>query len=151
MKCIDYLLCWMSVLVMQPPTWQPWRQIKHSMQTTDLKTRLDGASVMHKWSQWQPYANMCQQSTYVQRSHLGKFRVRGFFQSAMFLASVLKRGHHPPENLLKFNVPGGWMPLFTRLASYMTASYFGKNYLTVFPQKWDFCMWVLWYILVWPP
>ena len=26
---------------------------------------------------------------------------KGFFQSAMFLASALKRGSHPPENILK--------------------------------------------------
>jgi hypothetical protein len=32
---------------------------------------------------------------------------KGFFQSAMFLASALKRGRHPPENIMKFNVPGG--------------------------------------------
>ena len=25
----------------------------------------------------------------------------------MFLASALKRGRHPPENIMKFNVPGG--------------------------------------------
>ena len=25
----------------------------------------------------------------------------------MFLASALKRGRHPPENVMKFNVPGG--------------------------------------------
>jgi hypothetical protein len=25
----------------------------------------------------------------------------------MFLVSALKRGRHPPENIMKFNVPGG--------------------------------------------
>jgi hypothetical protein len=65
----------------------------------------------------------------------------------MFLPSPVKRGHHPPENILKFNVPGGWMPLFTglamRLSKNMAASYFCKNYLTVFQQKWDLCMYLL--------
>jgi hypothetical protein len=41
------------------------------------------------------------------RVALRKFSLKGFFQSAMFLARALKRGHHPPENTLKFNVPGG--------------------------------------------
>jgi hypothetical protein len=50
------------------------------------------------------------------------------FQSAMFLASALKRGCHPPEHTLKFNIPEA-------LAKKMATSYFGKNYLTVFPQK----------------
>jgi hypothetical protein len=46
----------------------------------------------------------------------------------MFLASALKRGCHPPEHTLKFNIPEA-------LAKKMATSYFGKNYLTVFPQK----------------
>jgi hypothetical protein len=45
----------------------------------------------------------------------------------MFLASALRRGRHPPENIMKFNVPGGWMPLFRALAKNMAASYFGKK------------------------
>jgi hypothetical protein len=44
----------------------------------------------------------------------------------MFLGSALRRGSHPPENILKFNLPG---PLFRALAENMAASYFGKNYL----------------------
>jgi hypothetical protein len=28
---------------------------------------------------------------------------------------------------MKFNVPGGWMPLFRALAKNMAASYFGKK------------------------
>jgi hypothetical protein len=44
----------------------------------------------------------------------------------MFLGSALRRGSHPPENILKFNLPG---PLFRALAENMAASYFGKNCL----------------------
>jgi hypothetical protein len=47
-------------------------------------------------------------------------------QSAMFLASAQKRGLHPSEKILKFNVLGGWIPLFRALAKNMAASYFGK-------------------------
>jgi hypothetical protein len=36
-----------------------------------------------------------------------KAQRKGFFQSAMFLASALKRGRHPPESILKFNIAGG--------------------------------------------
>jgi hypothetical protein len=33
------------------------------------------------------------------------------------------------------------MPLFRALAKNIAASYFGKNYLTLFPQRWDLYMW----------
>jgi hypothetical protein len=59
----------------------------------------------------------------------------------MFSASVLK---HIPENILKFNVSGGkFLSLGLIIVKNMAASYFGKNYLTVFPQKLDLCMKVL--------
>jgi hypothetical protein len=62
----------------------------------------------------------------------------------MFLARALKRGYHPHVNILKFNVPGGRMPLFRALAKNMADwKMFGKNYLTVIPQKWDLCMYLL--------
>jgi hypothetical protein len=41
------------------------------------------------------------QRKYIQRSHFRLILRKGFFQSAMFLASALKRGSHPPENILK--------------------------------------------------
>jgi hypothetical protein len=41
------------------------------------------------------------QRKYIQRSHFRLISRKGFFQSAMFLASALKRGSHPPENILK--------------------------------------------------
>jgi hypothetical protein len=44
----------------------------------------------------------------------------------MFLGSALTKGSQPPENILKFNLPG---PLFGALAENMATSYFGKNYL----------------------
>jgi hypothetical protein len=34
------------------------------------------------------------------------------------------------------------MPLFTGQAKNMAASYFCKNYLTVFQQKWDLCIYM---------
>jgi hypothetical protein len=33
----------------------------------------------------------------------------------MFLATALKERSSPPENILKFDVPGGLMPLFRAL------------------------------------
>jgi hypothetical protein len=41
------------------------------------------------------------QRKYIQRSHFRLISRKGFFQSAMFLASALKRGSHPSENILK--------------------------------------------------
>jgi hypothetical protein len=61
------------------------------------------------------------------------------WEYAILLWSALTRGSQSPENILKFNFQGPGPP-FTALAENMTASYFGKNYLTVFPQKWDLCM-----------
>jgi hypothetical protein len=47
----------------------------------------------------------------------------------------------PPENILKFNVPVGEYLSLGHLLRTWPVSYFGKNYLTVFPQTWDLCMW----------
>jgi hypothetical protein len=41
----------------------------------------------------------------------------------------------PPENILKFNVPGGECPSSVHfLRTWPPIIYFGKNYLAVFPQ-----------------
>jgi hypothetical protein len=47
------------------------------------------------------------EEVHIQRSHFGLILREGFSQSAMISASALKRGRHLPENMLKFNVPGG--------------------------------------------
>lgn len=63
----------------------------------------------------------------------------------MFLASTEKRDHHPPENILKINVLGGWMPLLTALANNMSVSFFHKNYCgLVFPPKLGLLAQTLW-------
>ena len=59
----------------------------------------------------------------------------------IFLALALKRDCHPPENILKFNVPGKPMPLFSALTKDMAVIYMrSKNYLTFFtlvkPHVW---------------
>jgi hypothetical protein len=41
----------------------------------------------------------------------------------IFLALALKRDCHPPENILKFNVPGKSMPLFRALDKNMAVRY----------------------------
>jgi hypothetical protein len=45
-------------------------------------------------------------------------------------------GPMPP---VRYIMQPWWMPLLRALAKNMAASYFGKNYLTVFPQKRDLC------------
>jgi hypothetical protein len=41
----------------------------------------------------------------------------------MFLALALKRDCHPPENILKFNVPRRLRPFFRALAKNMVVRY----------------------------
>jgi hypothetical protein len=74
-----------------------------------------------------PLSSTEAQRKYIQRSHFRLISRKGFFQSAMFLASALKRGSHPLKTYWKFNIPGGWTPLFRALAKNMAASYFGKK------------------------
>jgi hypothetical protein len=68
------------------------------------------------------------------------FQHEGFFQSAMFLASTLRRGCHPPVNILKFNIPGGgWMRLWGHLLRTWPPDMRSKNYFTWLVQYDNTC------------
>ena len=53
----------------------------------------------------------------------------------MFSANDLKRGRHPPENILKFNVPGGEYLSLGHLLRTWPPDMRSKNYLTFFSRS----------------